>query len=421
MNIALVDCNNFYVSCERVFNPKLQDKPVVVLSNNDGCVVARSPEVKALGIKMGVPLFKIQSLIDRHKIITLSSNYALYGDMSHRVMESLRQFSSKVEVYSIDEAFLGFSLEKNLTLGDYCDHLRQIVQQWTGIPISIGVSQTKTLAKLANKMAKQSESGIFILPLEESESLLKEIPIEDIWGIGRSFAKTLRLNYIETAWKLRNAPDGLIKQELGVVGLRIALELRGIVCQPLQLNSSPKKTLMVSRSFGRPIQSLKELQEAIALYTSRAAEKLRRQKLAASSICIFISTGRFALEPYGRSLKVSLPVTTNDTTELLHYSLVALESLFVPNLSYKKAGVILLGLVPEHIQQLHLWDSRDRIRDRHLMESLDAINTAMGKETLKFASTGLHPSWQTRFNKRSPRYTTCWEELPLVKAISVQS
>jgi DNA polymerase V len=416
MMIALVDCNNFYVSCERVFNPKLQDKPVVVLSNNDGCVVARSQEIKALGIGMGTPLFKIQSLIDRHKIQIFSSNYTLYGDMSSRVMETLKHFSPKVEVYSIDEAFLDLSQLVHLDLTDYCQQIRNTVRQWTGIPISIGVSQTKTLAKLANKMAKDSETGVFILLESEIEQFLKETIVEDVWGIGRGFAKTLRINGIQTAWQLRNASDGLIKQELGVVGLRIVLELRGMVCLPLQLHQPTKKSLMVSRSFSRPVESLTELREAIALYTSRAGEKLRRQKLAASAVRVFAATSRFVENPVSDSVRVSLPVTTNDTGELLHYALIGTEAIYREGLAYKKAGVMMLRLVDEHIQQLHLWDERDRERYQHLMVMVDGINQQMGSGTLRYSLVKHAPSWLARCEKRSPYYTTRWDELPIVRA-----
>jgi DNA polymerase V len=415
MSIALVDCNNFYVSCERVFNPRLREQPVVVLSNNDGCVVARSPEVKALGIKMGVPLFKIRSLVEQHQIITLSSNYTLYGDMSMRVMDTLRQFTDQVEVYSIDEAFLELA-ESFPNPEAYCQEVRQRVLQWTGIPISVGVSLTKTLAKLANQQAKRTESGVFILPEREIEPLLKITPIEDIWGIGRSWAKILRINCISTAWELRNAPDGLIKKELGVVGLRIAWELRGLVCSPLERKVSPKKTLTVSRSFGRPITSYQEMREAIAVYTGRAAQKLRRLHLAAGAIVVFLQTGRYNPNYYGRSQKVVLPVTTNYTPELTHHALLGLQEIFVPDLPYKKAGVIFLGLISEDIQQLHLWETRDREREERLMESLDRINGAMGRDTLNLAIAPPRPNWAMKSLSCSPRYTTCWQELPVAIA-----
>lgn len=337
--------------------------------------------------------------------------------MSSRIMEILKLFSPKVETYSIDEAFLDLSQVAYSNLTEYCQQIRNTVRQWTGIPVSIGVSQTKTLAKLANKMAKQSESGIFILWEDEIERSLKETPIEDVWGVGRGFSITLRINGIQTAWQLRNAPDGVIKQELGVVGLRIALELRGMVCLPLQLHQSAKKSLMVSRSFSRPVESLKELKEAIALYTSQAGKKLRRQELAATAIRVFAATSRFVENPASDSVRVSLPVTTNDTGELLHYALIGTEAIYREGLAYKKAGVIMLRLIDEHIQQLHLWDDRDRDRYRQLMESLDLINNKMGKGSVGFAVAGLQPSWLMKCERRSPRYTTCWEEIPRVKAL----
>jgi DNA polymerase V len=420
--IALVDCNNFYVSCERVFDPRLLDKPVVVLSNNDGRIVARSLEVKALGIKMGAPAFKIQNAIDVHEIRVLSSNYTLYGDMSRRVMEVLATFTPRIEIYSIDEAFLDFSqlsirLQHRYApdLSETCREIREVVRKWTGIPVSIGVGKTKTLAKIANDIAKKTETGVFLLYGDKVEGVLRELAIEEIWGIGRGFAKILRLNGIQTAWQLREARDGVIKQELGVIGLRIVYELRGRNCLPLQVKVPPKKSLTVSRSFGRPVESLKELKQAIALHTTGAAEKLRRLELAASSARVFASTSQFKENPRYDAVRVTFPVTTNDTSELIYHALLGTEKIYREGLAYKKAGVLLLGLVSENIRQLHLWDDRDRERYGDLMETIDLLNAELGAGTIHPAVIG-SPSWLARCRSRSPRYTTRWDELPVVRA-----
>ena len=293
---ALVDCNNFYVSCERVFQPCLNGKPVVVLSNNDGCVIARSEEAKALGIPMGLPFFQMRERFTGHTIETYSSNYALYGDMSTRVMTILKQFSPEVEVYSIDEAFLNLAGCGNGDLISYGHLIHRSVKQWTGIPISIGIGETKTLAKLANRLAKRSDHVQGVVDLTSSQhqdDILASIPVKDIWGIGRSYSRLLQSNGIRTALELRDADDRWIRQQMGVVGVRIVWELRGISCLPLELSPPPKKSLMVSRSFGRPIATLDEMREAVATYTTRAAEKLRRHRLAAGILSVFLMTNRF--------------------------------------------------------------------------------------------------------------------------------
>jgi DNA polymerase V len=290
---ALIDCNNFYVSCERLFQPMLHGKPVVVLSNNDGCVIARSDEAKALGIPMGLPAFKLADLVKAHTIEVYSSNYTLYGDLSARVMTTLTQWTPEVEVYSIDEAFLQFSPLPPDALTAYGQSMRATIQQWTGIPVSIGIGPTKTLAKLANRLAKRSPeaNGAVILtsPLEV-EATLAQTPIEDIWGIGPGYARRLKVHEITTALQLRNMTDRWVRQELGIVGLRLVWELRGISCLPLALCPPPKQSLMVSRSFGRPITMLTEMREAVATYMTRAAEKLRRHHVAAGVLTVFLIT-----------------------------------------------------------------------------------------------------------------------------------
>jgi DNA polymerase V len=410
---ALCDCNNFYVSCERVFAPKLGRQPVVVLSNNDGCVVARSPEVKALGIKMGVPLFQIQSLIRQHGIQVYSSNYSLYGDMSGRVMEVLKQFTPDLEIYSIDEAFLDFSGFAQRDLCHYAQQIRQTVRQWTGIPVSIGIGKTKTLAKLANAVAKKLAAGVFTLTALNTDQILAQTQVRDIWGIGRNFARSLHEQGIVTALQLRDAPPEWIRQEYGVVMLRLVRELQGTSCLPLEQCPQPKQSITVSRSFGQPVTSLAHLQEAIATYTSRAAEKLRREQLLASAITIFVMGNRFQPHAYSNATTLTLPVATSSTPELLHVALQGAQALY-RDCAFKKAGVILIGLVPE--LQMGLFDSQNRARDEKLMATLDHINQQLGVGSLKYAAAGLNPGWRLKTTRRSPRYTTHWQELAVVKA-----
>jgi len=416
---ALVDCNNFYVSCERVFNPKLAGKPVIVLGNNDGIVVARSNEAKALGVPMGVPAFKFQPLIRKHDVQAFSSNYALYGDMSQRVMETLQQFSPEVEVYSIDEAFLGLTGFTHTNLTDYGCTIRATVKRWTGIPVSVGIAETKTLAKIANHHAKQSteSSGVFDLTTwPDRDSLLAQVPVEDVWGIGPAHARRLSRHGITTALALRGADDQWIRKQMGVVGLRTVQELRGFSCMPLEQCPPPKQGITCSRSFGRPVTTLVEMREAVAAYTARAAEKLRGEQLAASALTVFLTTNPFKEEPqYSNALTIRLPVATEATPELLRVALQGVESIYRDGFRYKKAGVMLLGLVPVSQVQSNLFDHVDRERSKRLMRAVDSVNARDGADTVRFAATGLAQRWRTKFTKRSPGYTTNWHELPLVQ------
>jgi DNA polymerase V len=418
---ALIDCNNFYVSCERVFQPALYGKPVVVLSNNDGCVIARSEEAKALGIPMGLPAFQMAERFAQHPIEIYSSNYALYGDMSARVMTTLAQFTPDVEVYSIDEAFLNLAGCGESDLAAVAHGIRRTVQQWTGIPTSIGIGKTKTLAKLANRLAKRTSEAQGVVDLTISphqDDLLATIPVQDVWGIGPSYTKRLHSHGICTALDLRDADDQWVRAQLGVVGRRIVWELRGISCLPLALCPPLKQSVMVSRSFGKPITIRAEMRQAVATYTSRAAEKLRRAHLAAGRVTVFLMTNRFqAEEPqYQNEISMSLPVATNDTAELFAYALRGLEQIFRPGFRYKKAGVMLTGLVPAHQIQTNLFDTKDRERSATLMAVVDYINTHMGAGTIQYAVVGRTPRWRMRSARRSPRYTTRWEELVVVQA-----
>jgi DNA polymerase V len=419
---ALVDCNNFYVSCERVFNPALEGKPTIVLSNNDGCVVSRSPEVKVLGIKVGTPAFKVQDLIARHDIQVYSSNYELYGDMSRRVMNSLSYFVPEVEIYSVDEAFLnlsGFSSFESELVLKYGRFMRAKVRQWTGIPVSIGIGATKTLAKIASCMAKQSSQGVTELLTEAAqENAIANLPVEDIWGIGKHLAVRLRSYGIHTALQLRNADENLIKQLIGIVGVRVVLELRGISCLPLAIMPIARHGITVSRSFGYPVESLSELKEAAATYIAKAARKLRRERLAANLIGVYLTTNRFSqqTQQYNNTTTISLPVASNYTPELIHYACKGLEDIYQSGYHYKKVGIFMSELVPSERSQINLFDARNRERAMQLMQTMDEINLKMGKDAIKFAAEGLKQLWKMRSQHRSPNYTTCWEDLPVVKA-----
>lgn len=414
---ALLDCNNFYVSCERVFNPRLTGKPVVVLSNNDGCVIARSNEAKALGVPMGAPAFQCRDLFNRHNIISCSSNYALYGDMSHRVMQTLTQFTPDLQIYSIDEAFL---LMNGPTPADALK-IRQTVLQWTGIPVSIGIASTKTLAKVANRHAKKKlpQQGVFIL---EEEKLIKEVlsdlPVEDVWGIGRQLTVKLRKHGIYTAWELAQAEETWIKKNFSVVVLRTVLELRGISCLSLSEAVPAKKSIICSRSFGRAVTELDELSEALASYTARAAEKLREQGSVASFIEVFLESKRSGEEwVYAPAVQMILAEPTDYTPLLIQKAKEGLSRIFRSGLAYKKNGVMLGGILPHRFFQPNLFAMHKTPveKQRKLMELLDRTNARYGSGTLKFAAEGLLQPWKMKRDNSSPHFTTCWEDLLCVR------
>ncbi len=419
---ALVDCNNFYVSCERVFNPKLADRPVVVLSNNDGCIVARSNEVKALGINMGGPYFKVRDVLKRHNVAVLSSNYTLYGDMSSRVMTTLGQFAPQVEVYSIDEAFLDLSgferLYKNLT--DWGKAVRSTVMQWTGIPVSVGIAPTKTLAKVANRIAKRCKDcgGVAELLDERAQTTaLAQTDVADIWGIGRRYARMLRANGIRTGAELRDAGLTWIRRRMTVVGMRTVLELRGRACITLELAPPPRKGIVRSRSFGSRVETLADLEEAVTFHISRAVEKLRSQRSVAGVLRVFLTTGMFNKnEPrYANITTIILPAATDDTPTLIHHAICGLRKIFRPGYRYKSAGVMLDEFTRRGEVQLNLFDPVDREKSRALMNVLDRINRNMGSDMLRYASQGTKHRWQMTQANRSPRYTTQWDELVKVR------
>lgn len=417
---ALVDCNNFYASCERVFNPKLTHKPVVVLSNNDGCVVARSNEAKALGIGMGVPEFQIRPLLKAHDVQVLSSNYALYGDMSQRVMEILEQFCPDLELYSIDEAFLSLTGFTSRNLTEYGHTIRATVKRWTGIPVSVGIAETKALAKIANRVAKRTldTGGVCdLLACSDREALLNRIAVEDVWGIGPNHSRFLKQHGITTALQLRHVNDQFIRKHLGVVGLRLVMELRGVPCLELDQCPAPKQGITCSRAFGKSVTTLTEMEEAVSSYTARAAEKLRAEKLAVTTITVFLKTNEFKDTPqYSNALTLKLPVATDTTHELIRGALQGIRKIYREEYLYKKAGVMFTGLLPVSQVQTDLFDNQDRARSKKLMAALDSVNDRFGSGTLQFASSGITKAWRTQFHKRSPAYTTDWDELPIAHA-----
>ncbi len=414
---ALADCNNFYVSCERVFQPSLEGKPVVVLSNNDGCIVARSNEAKALGIPMGAPVHQYKQLLKQHRVHLFSSNYALYGDMSNRVMSILSKFTPDIEIYSVDEAFLDFSGFTNIHYDKYARLIRKTVKQWIGLPISIGIAHTKTLAKVANYHAKRSDKAGGVLDLTCSryvDEALKRLEVSEVWGIGRKQRKKLESRGIKTALQLRDMDDkDIMKIFNTVILLRTVYELRGVSCVSLAAIPSTNKSIISSRSFGHLTNSLSDLRQAIATYTARAAEKMRYQGLATNHIMVFIQTNRFRpWEPqYSTSIAVQLPVATDCTHELAHYASIGLEKIFKPEYRYHKAGVMLLDLIPASQIQQNIFDHQDRDRYHCLMQALDKINLNFGSGTLRYASEGFEKPWCIKSEIRSKRYTTSWSEL----------
>lgn len=414
---ALCDCNNFYVSCERVFNARLTGRPVIVLSNNDGCVIARSEEAKALGVKMGVPVFQAQHLINAHNIEVFSSNYALYGDMSQRVMTALTEFTPEVELYSIDEAFVRLEHHRRYgSLGDFGRKIQRTVYKWTGIPLSIGMAQTKTLAKLANQLAKKSTKAQGVLDLTRSEfqtCVLERTPVEKVWGIGRQSSKLLRARGIETARALRDVDVHWARKALTVVGARIVEELRGNSCLPLETCPPPKRSLTHSRSFGRVVETISELREAIASFTIRVAEKLRRGKLAAGALTVFVATNRFSKgeEYYANSATIEMAYPTEVTHELLERSLRCVEKLYRPGYRFKSAGVLLTALVPASPITARMYGDEKWQRARRAMQAVDEINARMGRDTVRLGALETRRQWMTKFERRSPRFTTNWNEI----------
>lgn len=423
---ALVDCNNFYASCEKLFNPKLKHRPVVVLSNNDGCVVARSAEVKALGIPMGVPWFKLRDEAMRHGIVAFSSNYELYADLSNRVVEVLSEFSPNIEVYSIDESFLELSGFERRGYSAYGSEIRQRVADWLGLAVCVGIGQTKTLSKLANHAAKKSLAGkdgvCDFLSMQPGDltHLLERIPVGEVWGIGRKFTARLEEMGITTAKQLREADAETVRTRFSVVVERTVRELRGISCLALEEVAPDKQQIMCSRSFGTLVYQRADLEEAVASYVGRAAQKLRGQDALAGALQVYIRTNIFKPEvpQYQKGLTVPLPEATSDTRVLTAWALRILRRIYRPGYGYHKAGVTLMEIGPKTNQQFSLFvpSGVASARNEKLMEALDGINERYGRGTLRLAAEGVEKTWQMRRGNLSPGYTTDWNGIAKVFA-----
>ncbi|MES2121602.1 MAG: Y-family DNA polymerase [Chlamydiota bacterium] len=412
----LVDCNQFYVSCEQVFSPKLKGKSVVVLSSNDGCVVARSKEAKALGVPMGAPAYQCEKLFKEGKVHVLSSNYALYGDMSQRVMHVLSRFSPQFQEYSIDEAFLKISAEDPLACAK---EIKSTVLQWTGIPVSIGIGPTKTLSKVANDIAKKkSREGIFaFFDDAHTDAILQQLPVEEIWGIGKHLSNALHRASIHHAKALKDADDGWLKARFSVAVQRIACELRGICCLPFDEVPMPRKSVTCSRSFGKNVSTLPLLEEALSAYTTIVAEKLRLEELLPSFVTIFLMTSPFVPNPYHQSITIELEEPTAFTPDLISTAKKALRKIFRKGYEYKKTGITMGGLVPQKNYQPGLFTEQGPRKEKkaRAMQTLDALNERMGKQTLRFAAEGIEQPWKMKQGKISQKFTTCWEELLNIK------
>ena len=417
--IALVDCNSFYVSCEKLFNPKLRNKPVVVLSNNDGCIISRSNEAKALGIKMGEPYFKAKNIIIKNKVHVFSSNYALYGDLSRRVMRTLKRFNSKIEIYSIDEAFLDLSDFPDNEAEDVGKEIRSIVLQWTGIPTSIGIAKTKTLSKVANHIAKKIKSGVTsLIGIENIDSILEKIEINDIWGVGKQLTKFYHKNGIYNAKQLKNISNTWIKKSSNVLSSRTAMELRGISCIPLETKSSKRKSCVVSRSFGKRVENFQELKESVTSYCLNGSEKIRSESLVAKSITVFVRTSPFQNKGiyYSKSKTIYFPIATNNSIEIVKTALAALKEIFKKGYQYQKTGITLSGLSNSQ-ESKNLFSSIKDIKIENLMKSIDNTNYKYGRSTLSLAEAGINKRWNMKRNYSSKIDTANFNSLPKIKAV----
>lgn len=417
--IALADCNNFYASCERIFNPALEGKPVIVLSNNDGCVIARSNEAKALGIGMGVPVFEISGLIEQNKVHVFSSNFALYGDISNRVMNIFASFVPEIEIYSVDEAFLNLTQMAVDNPSEYCRKISATVKKWTGIPVSIGIGPTKTLAKIANHLAKKRPEYKGVMNMDDvkdKDALFKTIAVEEIWGVGRAYSKFLHKHHIHTVYDYMQAGESWIRKHTTVAGHKTFTELRGISCIGLDYSPPDKKAICTSRSFGRPLTDYNDIEQALSGFVARTAEKLRRQHSGARALMVFIMTNRFADGPkYVNSAAIQLPVSSNLTPELIKYALQCLKKLYRPGYKYKKAGVIVSDLIPEDQYQYAIWDELKRDKLSTLMKTVDKINASVGQGAVTLAVQGTQKRWKMKQERLSPAYTTRWDELLNIK------
>jgi len=417
--IALVDCNSFYVSCERLFNPSIIKKPVIVLSSNDGCVISRSTEAKVLGIKMGEPYFKVEKIIKKNDVKVFSSNYSLYGDISRRVMKTLKQFSPQMEIYSIDEAFLNLSSIRDENLFEHGNKIRKTVLKWTGIPTSIGIATTKTLSKAANHIAKKEQSGIVnLINTKQIDQILKEIEINEVWGVGRQLTKFYIKNGIHTAYQLKNMHNNWIKKNTNVLGSRTAMELKGIPCVSLEEHQEKRKNCCVSRSFGRKVTKLEELSESVTTHCLNAAEKIRSDNQTTKRITVFIRTSPFQKDKnyYANSKDIDLPVRTNDSIELVKQALIALQYIYRKGYKYQKAGIIFSGLNEVDIYKKNLFSSiNNEEKRKKLMKAIDYTNIKYGRHALSIAQAGLRKKLNIKRQHSSKINTACFDFLPTIK------
>ena len=413
--IALIDCNSFYVSCERLFNPKIKNIPVVVLSNNDGCVISRSTEAKKIGIKMGEPYFKVKELVKKNNVQIFSSNYSLYGDLSRRVMKVLKGFSDKIEIYSIDEAFIDLSHIKDENIEDYGKKIRERVLKWTGIPTSVGISCTKTLSKVANHVAKKNKTGVIFLK-DNIDDVLKNFDISDIWGVGRQLSKLYIKNGINNAYKLKNISNSWVKKSTNVLGAKTVMELRGIPCINLETEETKRKSCCVSRSFGRKVESLDKLKESITTHCLNAAEKIRNDNQTTRSITVFIRTSPFDKNRkyYSNSLTIDLPVATNNSLELVKVAIEGLKKIYKYGYFYQKAGVILSKLSEAGEKNLNLLTPILENKSQTLMKAIDVTNAKYGRNVISVAQAGINNSWKMRREHSSKIDTASFDSLPKI-------
>ncbi len=416
---ALVDCNNFYASCERLFQPRLRHRPVVVLSNNDGCIIARSNEAKELGIGMGDPYFKHKNFLRRHGVAVFSSNYALYGDLSWRVMTVLEQMEPAVEIYSIDEAFVRLPPLRGSTAAMQARQIKERVDTCVGIPVAVGLGRSKTLAKLAARIAKKKNLGVFDLEhCREQQALLAAVTVGDVWGVGRRSVKKLNLQGIYTALDLQKSDTQRIRRTFGLPMARTVVELGGTACLSLEKCPASRKSIVSSRSFRQPVTELRDLSEAVSSYISIAARKLRDQGLVATNLHVFLATSRFRsdIPRFSGSRMVSLEQSTSCTSTLIKAGVQTLKVLYERGYPYNKAGVMLTGLCRSDICQQSLFAPKNIKQQAALMGALDQVNDRWGKDVVRYASSGLSRSWCMKQARKSPAYTTNWSELPMVRA-----
>ena len=416
---ALVDCNNFYASCERVFRPDLNGKPIVVLSNNDGCVIARSNEAKDLGIPMGAPAFEYEKVFQQQKVNVFSANFALYGDMSHRVMSVLSDYSPDMEIYSIDECFLSLKGFEFFNLQEYGMLMRNKVVKWTGIPISVGIAPTKALSKVANRIAKkfsERTKGVYIIDSEESRiKALKWLKVEDVWGIGRQHAKRLQAQGVKTAYDFTLLNDAFVRKQMSIVGLRLKHDLQGIPTLNLD-EVQPKKNIATTRSFDGNYTKFEQISERVSTFAVSCAEKLRKQNSCCNSLMVFVHTNRHRkdLPQYSRNIVIQLPFATNSSIELSKFAIQALKQIFKAGYSYKKAGVIVQDFTPQDSVQKSLFEERN---EKHipLMKAVDKLNALFGQQKIRLASQDAKRVWKMKQEKLSPNYTTKLADIITIK------